>query len=1735
MDMKLPEDQQAIRARCFHPTGTFTEFRPEEIEQSIPNRFEQQVAKYPERIAVKSKNYTLTYDALNKTANHVAHAILAQRGEGEEPIALLLENDAPMIASVLGVLKAGKMYVPLDPGFPVSRNADVLVDSEARLIVTNTKHFSLAKELAATKFAWINIDELDHTLSGENPRLNVSADALAYILYTSGSTGKPKGVVQNHRNVLHLIMRHTNRAGIRPDDRVALLRSFSVHGGTLQTFGALLNGAVVLPFDVKNEGVQELARWLAREEITIGRLGPTLFRHLAAIVDKEDRFPTPREISFSGESLHKNDVELCRQRFPEDCILVNSFGATEVSSCCEYIVDRETRIEDGVVPCGYPTTDMEVFLLDDHGKETRLGEIGEIAVKSCYLALGYWRKPELTQAKFLPDPKGGDARIYLTGDVGRKLPDGRLVHLWRKDFQVKIRGYRVEVSEVESTLLTLGNVKEAVVVRREDGSEEKRLVAYIVADRTPAPSITMLRRALREKLPDYMIPAAFVVLDAMPLTPNGKVDRLALPAPDQSRPELENSFVAPRTPVEELLAEIWAEVLGLERVGIHDDFFDLGGHSLLATRVVSRIHKALQLEFPLRILFEAFTVAGLAERIEEWRRKKQSVKTPAMLPTSRKAALPLSFAQQRLWFLDQLEPGSAAYNIPGAVHMKGPLNVPAFERSLNEIVRRHEALRTTFSTVDGQPFQVIIPPQSFRLEVVDLPERPEEERKGESQRLVTKEAQRPFDLRGGPLFRFILFRSGEADHVFCYTMHHIVSDGWSRSVFLQELWILYKAFSAGQPSPLPELPIQYADFAVWQRQWLQGEALEDDLAYWKQQLRDIPPVLQLPIDHPRPPVQTFRGASLALVVPKALADALKTFSGEVGVTLYMTLVAAFKILLHRLTGQDDILVGSPVARRNQTETEKLIGCFLNTLVLRTNLSGNPTFRNLLARVREVALGAYDHQDFPFEKLLEEVQPKRDLSRTPLFQVFFNMHNFEDPKLDLHGLTVKRLEITVPISMFDLTLYVRERDDVPHLRVVYNTDLFNQDRMVELLEQYKYLLSQIMENPDQNISCFSLVTSAAEKLLPNPRQILRSDWFGAVHQKLSEQARCLADHPAVSDPYDRWTYQELNAHSNQLARYLLKSGIRREDIVAVYGHRSATLIWAVLGILKAGAAFLILDPAYPTTRLIKYMRIARPSGFVHLEACGLVSEELEAFIQTTTVRFRVTLPRLSAFRPDNVLQTYSPADPEITIGPDDLAYVSYTSGSTGEPKGILGRHGSLSHFLPWQQETFDLSASDRFCMLSGLSHDPLQRDIFTPLWLGATICIPDPEIIGTPKLAEWMAKEQVTFAHLTPAMAELLTETAAPDCRIQSLRYAFFVGDKLTRRDAMRLPRLAPAVTCITSYGSTETQRAVGYYVVPQEPELQESRDRAVYPLGRGMKDVQLLVLTAEHRLAGVGELGEIYLRSPHLALGYLGDEALTRARFLTNPLTGVAGDRLYKTGDLGRYLPDGNVEFVGRSDRQVKIRGFRIEPEEVEAVLSQHPSIQQSVVLVREDVPDDKRLAAYVIARGEQGVTASELRGFVKSKLPEYMVPAAFVYLDALPLTPNGKVDYDALPASDQSRTEERSYVGPRTAVEKRLVDIWAEVLKLERVGIDENFFELGGHSLLATRVMSRVRDAFQLEIPLRTLFENPTLAGLAVQIAQPQPQNGGAEDMAELLGDVESLSDEQANRLLVEQGSEKI
>ena len=1059
--------------------------------------------------------------------------------------------------------------------------------------------------------------------------------------------------------------------------------------------------------------------------------------------------------------------------------------------------------------------------------------------------------------------------------------------------------------------------------------------------------------------------------------------------------------------------------------------------------------------------------------------------------------LPLSFSQERLWFLDRLDPGSAVYNMPAAVELRGALRPAALAAALSAVVRRHEALRTTFAEVGGVPVQRIAPPAETPLPRVDLAALPEEARRSEASRLTLEHAARRFDLARGPLFAAALLRLETDRHRLLLVMHHIVSDGWSVGILIREVATLYGAFVEGRPSPLPGLAIQYADFALWQREIAAGER-EQDLAWWSERLVGPPAPLDLPADRPRPAVQTWRGGSAVRTLSADLSRRLRGFSQAEGASLFMTLLAGVQALFHRLAGQDDVVVGSPIAGRRRAETEPLIGFFLNLLALRTDLSGDPGFRALVARVREVTLSAYAHQDLPFEALLAHLQPERDLARTPLFQVLFNMLNLPEGDLRLPALELEAVALPDLTSKFDLTFYVH--DDPGQgiaIRLVYNADLFDAVRMEELLDQLALLLSAGVETPELGVRQIPLAaTPRARSILPDPAAPLDAGWVGSVQALFAERARSAPERPAVSDCDGVWTYGDLDAASRRLAGWLLAHGLERGDRVAIWGHRSAPVALAVLGTLQAGGALVLLDPAYPPLRLLEMLRLSGARALLRLEAAGPLPDAVAGW----TVGAGCAVLDLPRGGPGTALERLAgaPEAPPAEVGPDDVAALGFTSGSTGTPKAILARHGPLTHFLPWQCERFELSAADRFTLLSSLAHDPLQRDLFTPFYLGAALAIPDPEDLEIPgRIAAWTARERVTVAHLTPAMAQLLTERPAGGdlARVTTLRRVLLVGDALTRRDVRRIRALAPQAVVVNLYGSTETQRAVGYHVVEDAAGADE-RGLQVLPLGRGMRDVQLLV-TGAGGLAGIGELGEIAVRSPHLARGYLGDPALTAAKFQTNPFTGEAADRVYRTGDLGRYLPHGEVVFAGRADLQVKIRGFRIEPAEIEAAIGALPGVREAVVVARDDrgEPREKRLVAYVVPEREGAVPMEALRQALRERLPAYLVPADFVLLERLPLTPNGKVDRRVLPAPDRTVLP-AAVETPRGPIEERLAGLWAEVLHVERVGPHDDFFALGGHSILATVLMHRMREELGADLPLRTLFVAPTVAGLAAAVA---------------------------------------
>jgi amino acid adenylation domain-containing protein len=1628
--------------------------------------FAARVRERPDAVAMVWGEEELTYRDLDARSSQLARHLVRLGVGPDARVGVLLERSAELIVSLLAVLKAGGAYVPLDPGYPAERLRLMMRDSGVRVLVSRGDLASLVPE---SDLAVVHLDQAAAALASESseaPRSGATAENLAYIVYTSGSTGTPKGIMVGHRQVVQLVV-ETDFVQLRPGDRIAQASNAAFDALTFEVWGAFLNGAILvgIPQDVLLSPVA--FRALLREQrVTTIFLTTALLNQLSHEVP--DIFAPVREVLFGGQAVDADSVRrVLKAGRPRR--LLHMYGPTETTTFCLY-EEVEHVAEDALnVPLGHATGNQRIYLLDSALNPVPVGVPGEAYVGGGGVARGYLDRPGLTAERFVPDPFSAEpgARMYRTGDRMRWRGERTLEFVGRLDDQVKIRGFRIEPGEVESALSTHAAVREAWVIVREDRPGDRRLVAYVVGE----VEAEEVRAFLRESLPEYMVPAAVMVLERLPLTPNGKVDRKALPVPEYGAAE--ESHVAPRTPVEEVLAGIWSEVLGLARVGVRDSFFELGGHSLIAVRVVSRIRAVFGVELPLRALFEGPTVAELAVRVEEMRRAEVPM-LPPVVPVERTGALPVSFAQERLWFLDRLEPGSATYNIPVAWRLGGALDEAALEHALGEIVRRHEALRTTFADRDGTPVQVVAPFGGFALSIDDLSHIADADREAEVRRRAGEEARRPFDLSAGPLFRAALLRVGEEDRVLLLSMHHIVSDGWSMGVLFRELSALYAAYREGRESPLRELSVQYADYAVWQREQLEGDMLDRQLSYWRERLAGAPKVLDLPTDRPRPAVRTHRGASVSTELSAEVLEGLQALGRSEGATLYMTLLGAFQVLLSRYSGSEDVVVGSSIAGRTRGEVEALIGFFVNTLVLRTDLSGDPSFREVLRRVREVTLGAYEHQELPFEKLVAELQPERSMSHSPLFQVSFSLNNAEGSGPGLSGLRTGSAYAGSEAAKFDLSLGFVKSERGLRAGLSYSTDLFDEGTARRMLQHLERVLEQVAADGDLLVSELGLLGEAERALVLEEWNRTEAEYPAelCIHHLFEAQVERTPGAMAVVYEGDALSYAELNARANRLAHHLNDLGVGPDVRVGICMERSLEMAVALLAILKAGGAYVPLDPAYPEDRLRQMLQESRPLLLLTHAAAGA----LFADAAVPVVDVEADAPEWAG-RPAT-----NPDRGDLT--PDHLCYVIYTSGSTGRPKGVMNPHRCVVNRLVWGQEAWGMGAGV-LCKTS-LNFDGSLRELFWPWSVGARVVLARPEGHRDPDyLLETLHGEGIPTVNLVPSMLQVLLEHPKVEL-MAGLERVLCGGEALPGALLQRFHERLPHVALHNLYGPSEAATALAaLHCAPEQA-------RATVPIGRPTGNVRVHVLDAAGRPVPVGVPGELLIGGVGVARGYLDRPELTAERFVPDPFSDEAGARLYRTGDLARWLVDGRMEFLGRNDFQVKIRGFRIEPGEVEAALASHAGVREALVVAREDRPGDRRLVAYVVG----DVETDALREHLRRELPEYMVPAAFVPLERLPLTPSGKVDRKALPAPEYGAAEE-TYVAPRTPVEEMLAEIWAEVLRLERVGVEESFFDLGGHSLLATRVVSRIRAVFGVELPLRALFEGPTIEELAGRVEE--------------------------------------
>ncbi len=1681
----LDEAEQQKLLIEFNPSGKYRN------DKNVHELFEEQVAQTPDAVALVFDEQSLTYRELNERANQLA-AYLQELGVGPEvPVAVLMERSLELVVSLLAVLKAGGAYLPLDADYPSERLAFMCEDAGVRFVLTQERFVADARayaQVVCVDTEWESIAQA-RTFT---PAV-VSPDALAYIMYTSGSTGRPKGVSVTHRGIVRLAHR-PSFISVSPDDTFVLLAPVTFDASTLELWASLLNGARLVIAPPQALSLAELGRLLAQHEVSVLWLTAGLF-HLM-VEERVTDLAGVREMLAGGDVVSAPAVQRLLETAP-GLRFSNGYGPTENTTftCC-HAVEAVSAV-GATTPIGRPITGTQVYVLDANLKLVAQGVVGELYTGGAGLARGYLGRAGLTAERFVPNPYGEPgARLYRTGDLVRWVEGGMLEFVGRVDEQVKVRGFRIELGEIEAALLANGKVSEAVVVARADESGEKRLVGYVVGVEGEPVSGTELREHLLERLPEYMVPSAVVVLSEFPLNANGKVDKRALPDVELATAV---DYVGPRTPIEEMLCGIWSELLRVERVGINDNFFELGGHSLLATQAMSRLREAFGAEVPLRVLFESPTVESLAQEIEAVRRGEQGLIAPPIVAVNREQALPLSFAQQRLWFIDQLEPTNAAYNVPLAMRLTGSLNVEAFERTLSEVFRRHESLRTTFVSPAGEPLQVIMPAGPVSLPVTDLRELPADEREREALRLTHAEAQRPFDLSTGPVARASLLQLSDEEYIVLFTMHHIISDGWSLAVLINEVATIYEAYLSGAESPLEELPIQYGDYAVWQREWLQGEVLENQLLYWRQQLERAPAVLELPTDHARPPMQSFRGASESFRLPADLSRELQELSRRENVTLYMTLLAAFQTLLYRYTGQEDICVGSPIANRNLVETEKVIGFFLNTLVLRTNLSGQPSFREVLKRVREVALGAYAHQDLPFEKLVEEMDVARDTGRQPLFQVMFAMQNAQPMTLTMPGLKLEEsVDNETATAKFDLNLFVAENPEGLEGTLEYSTDLFEAATIKRLMGHFEELLQSVVSDATTSVTQLRMLSEAeAQRLLEGFNENSRvwpSDL--SLHEEFTQQVERTPEVIALVFGERELSYRELEEEANRLARYLKSRGAGRETLVGIELERSAEMFVALLAVLKTGAAYLPLDPSYPAER-VKYM-----------------CEDAQPKLLLTERRLvqRVSGCEVICLDDEQTQRAISVCAGEAVGGeflPEMLAYVIYTSGSTGRPKGVCVTHGLMKNLLGWHREA-TLGEVNTLGFAS-LSFDMSIYEAFAAWTTGGALVVADEETRrDAAALAQLIGSRKIQKAMLPVLMLQQLAELEADKrAELSCLREVITAGEQLRITRAVRGLFTGELHECELQnhYGPAET------HVVTALPLSRQVNEWAAHPsIGVPVAGARLYVLDQNLRPVPEGVRGEIYIGGEAVGRGYWKRPSLTAERFIPNPFEN--GRRLYRTGDAGRWLAGGELEYVGRVDQQVKIRGFRIEPGEIEAVLRNEPRVSEAVIVTR-DTSGEKRLVGYVVAEPGATVTVAELRAHLRQELPDFMVPGVLVLLESLPLTPSGKLDRRALPEVDEPGAGNDEYEAARTPVEEVLCGIWGEVLGVERVSIHDDFFALGGHSLLATQAMSRIRRAFNIELPLRSLFETTTVAELGEKVAEELLRREGVEAQPQKLSAV--------------------
>ncbi|MEM8930191.1 MAG: amino acid adenylation domain-containing protein, partial [Acidobacteriota bacterium] len=1744
---------------------------------TVPALLDAAVEAHGDRPAVESGDTTLTYDQLAGRWRRLARHLRDLGVGAESRVALSMPRSIDQVVAMLAVLDAGGAYVPLDPAYPRERLAYMLDDAGARVLLSRSDVEADLPDPLPEGVVRIDVD----TIAGALDDLDASPLAVAldpenaaYVIYTSGSTGHPKGVVVPHRAAANYIVDAADAYGVVAEDRALQFASINFDTSVEEIFPTLVRGAdLVLRDDAMVASIGGFLDRLGELQISLLNLPTAYWHQICAELASGSGSSLPdglRKVVIGGEKAAVHHLETWHAEAPASVELVNTYGPTEAT----IVSTRRELVGDGApdasaladarreIPLGGPLTGGRVHLLDRHGEPVPVGVPGELVIAGAGVTRGYLGRPAKTAEQFVPDPFaeafGGEpgSRLYRSGDLAVWREDGELEFRGRVDHQVKVRGFRVELGEIDAALGQHEAIRDAVVDARTEarGGEDLRLVAYLViADGAEAPGIGTLRDFLGARLPAHMVPQAFVVLDTLPTTPSGKVDRRSLPAPEAGgRLDVDAEFVAPRTDAEALLAAIWVDLLGVERVGLHADFFQLGGHSLLATKLVARVRERFDVEVPLLTVFDTPTLDAMAREIERHENVTDEALPPVVAVPRDGRPIPLSFPQERIWVLDRLQPGNTAYNFVLVVRLQGRLDVDVMQRTLDELVRRHEVYRTVFRERDGHPVQVIVDgDQPAVVDRVDLREMRREKgldyAAAEGARLTSAEGEKSFDVGELPLIRWLLIQLDEDDWQLGQIEHHFVHDGWSVAIFLREMQVIYEAYLDGRPSPLPDLEVQFADFAHWQSDLLRGDYYDRLKQYWLDTLRGVDLVLELPLDKPRPAVNRYQGQLIVTHFDRPFHRRLHDFNLSQGASLYITMLAAFYALLYRYTGSTTPLIGAGIANRRSREAEQVIGMIVNTIVLKGNVDPEVPFSELLKATRRTVLEAHAHQDMPFEQLVGELKPPRDLARNPVFQVMFAFHDSAVPFLDFGGLTgflmgahnsSAKLDLNIVVipkaeqrAGLDRPDAVADDDDPLIMYWEYNTDLFDHATIEQMIEHYRTLLGAVSSGAvDMPVAALPLgPESAMSTLLARGDRPAELPTTETVHRLFQEIAAGHADAPAVtenrsaSEVAETLSYGELQARASRLARRLRELGVGPEVAVGLALERSNDLIVAELAVLEAGGFFVPLDPAYPSERLAVMLD---DTGAEVLVAHRGLQDQLGAATASCT------LVDLDAEREALAALDGSPLATDAAHEPsgDNLAYVMFTSGSTGRPKGVAVPHRAIVRLVRSEVDGDGFArfgADETWLGFAPAAFDASTLEVWAPLLHGGRLELAPSAPMALEELTELIAGRGVTSCWLTSGLFHQLVDGEHLRA-MSSVRHVLAGGDVL---DAVRvraaLEQLGDGARVTNGYGPTENTTFTTCHGMTDADSVPDS-----VPIGGPIPGSRILVADDAMRAAPENIPGELLAAGDGLARGYFGRPALTAERFVPDPSSDRPGARAYRTGDQVRWRSDGTIQFLGRVDFQVKIRGFRIEPGEVRAVLAEHASVRDAVVVVRTD-GGDKRLVGYVVlgdGLGDEPVAA--LRGFLSERLPTHMVPAALVVLDALPLDPNGKIDRRALPAPELGGDADRSDGRPRNETETKLVELWIELLPIEQLGIFDDFFELGGHSLLATRLVSRLRADFGVQIGLGQIFEHPSIAGLAAWLDRARADEGAADDTIQVAGEeldvrAEDLGDADLDALL--------